>query len=262
MECTKGKLGTGLTDSLSGDDADRFAFLNHFAGSKVAAVAFGADAVFCLTGENGADFHFLQRGFFDDFADIFGQLLASTDDEFASVGVVDVMDGGTSEQFFTKGDDNVFTFLEGCGGQSAEGTAVFGGNDDIVGHVDETTGEVTSVSSFKSGIGKTFTSTVGRDEVLKHGEAFFKVGDNGVLDDFVAGSTSFLRFCHQSAHTGELTNLFFTTTGTGIVHHVDGVEALVVGFELFHEGFGEAVVGSGPDVDDVVVSLVVGDKTH
>jgi hypothetical protein len=40
--------------------------------------------VFCLTGENGADFHFLQRGFFDDFADIFGQLLASTDDEFTA----------------------------------------------------------------------------------------------------------------------------------------------------------------------------------
>ena len=91
VECTKGKLGTGLTDSLSGDDTDRFAFLNHFAGSKVAAVAFGADAVFCLTGENGADFHFLQRGFFDDFADIFGQLFASLGNQLASLRMIDIM---------------------------------------------------------------------------------------------------------------------------------------------------------------------------
>ena len=176
--------------------------------------------------------------------------------------MIDVVDRGATEDALAEALDDILALLEGGGGQAAEGAAVFLVDNHVVGHVDETTGEVTSVSSFKSGIGKTFTSTVGRDEVLKHGEAFFKVGDNGVLDNLVAGGTSFLRLSHQSAHAGELTNLFLTTTSTRIVHHVDGVEALVVGFELLHERLGELVVGVGPDIDNVVVAFVVGDKTH
>ena len=262
VEGTEGKLGTRFTDGLCSNDTDGFALLNHLAGGKVTAITLGADAVFGLAGEHGADFDLLDGRFVNDFADVLGEFLTGGNDELASVRMIDIVDRGTTQQFFAQGDDDVFTFLEGRGGQAAEGAAVLSGDDDIMSHVDQTTGEVTSVSGLKSGIGQTFTGTVGGDEVLQHGKAFFKVRNNGVLNNFVASGTCFLRLGHQSAHAGELTNLLLTTTSTGIVHHIDGVEALVVGLELLHEGFGETIVGVGPNIDDVVVTLVVGDKTH
>ena len=59
--------------------------------------------------------------------------------------------------------------------ETTERTTVVFGDDDILRDVYETTREVTSVSRLQSRIGKTLTSTVGRDEVLEHGEALLEV---------------------------------------------------------------------------------------
>ena len=262
VEGTKGKLRTRLTDGLCGDDTDRLATLHHFASGQIAAIALGADTVFGLAGEDRTDFYLLDGRFFNLLADIFGEFFSRMGDEFTSMRIVDVVYRGAAKNLLSEGDNDVLTFFEGCGGQSTEGAAVLFGDDDVVCHVDQTAGEVTSVSRLQSGIGQTLTGTVSGDEVLQHGEAFLEVGHDGVLDNLVTRGTSFLRLCHQTAHSGELTNLLLTTTGARVVHHVDRVEALVVGLETFHEGLGELVVGVGPDVDDVVVTLVVGDKTH
>ena len=71
-----------------------------------------------------------------------------------------------------------------------------------------------------------------------------------------------MRLGHQTTHTGELTDLLFRTTCTGVHHHVDRVESLLVGFNAVHQDVGQLRVGVRPDVNDLVVTFVVRDETH
>ena len=101
--------------------------------------------------------------------------------------------------------------------------------------VNQTTSQVTGIGSLQSGIGQTFTSTVSRDKVLQHGQTFLKVRKDRVLDNLTTFCTTLLRFRHQTTHTGQLTNLLLRTTGSGIQHHVYGIESLIVARNSFHQ---------------------------
>ena len=101
-----------------------------------------------------------------------------------------------------------------------------------------------------------------RNKVLQHGEPLLEVREDRVFDDLPSIAAALLRFSHQATHAGELTNLLLRSTGSGIHHHKNGIEAVVVRTELIDERFGELAVDVGPCVDDLVVSLVVGDETH
>ena len=130
-------------------------------------------------------------------------------------------------------------------------------------HVNQTTGQVTCIGGLQRGIGKTLTGTVGRDKVLKHAQAFLKVSKNWVLDGLLTTfHTRLLRLSHQTTHTGELTDLVARTTSTRVKHHVHRVEALLIGRNLLDKELGKAVVDVGPNIDHLVVTLVVGDETH
>ena len=102
--------------------------------------------------------------------------------------------------------------------QAVERSAIRFGHDHVLGDVDQTAGQVTGVRRLESGIGQTFTSAVGRDEVLKNRQTFAEVRDDRSFDDFAG------RLGHQTAHTGQLTNLSVATSGAGVGHHEDGVE--------------------------------------
>ena len=93
-------------------------------------------------------------------------------------------------------------------------------------------------------------------------KTFFKVRDNRVFDNFTTGSTRFLWLSHQSAHTTQLTNLFFRTTGSRIQHHKHWIETLTVIGQLVHYLFGNLRVGMGPDIDNLIVTFVIGNETH
>jgi hypothetical protein len=54
-------------------------------------------------------------------------------------------------------------------------STVWLGNNDILGNVDQLTGHVSRVSCLECSIGKTFTRTVGGDEILQHGEPLTEV---------------------------------------------------------------------------------------
>ncbi|MBQ9892476.1 MAG: hypothetical protein IJM35_04905, partial [Bacteroidales bacterium] len=66
-------------------------------------------------------------------------------------------------------------------------SAVFFGDDHIVGDVHQTAGQVTGISRLEGGIRQTLTGTVRRDEVLEHRHSFLQVGNDRVLDDLGAG---------------------------------------------------------------------------
>ena len=146
--------------------------------------------------------------------------------------------------------------------KAAECTAVFFVDNYVVGHVDQTAGKITGVGGLKRGIRKTFSGTVGRDEVFQHRQTLLEVRKNRVLDNLAAFGAGLLGLCHKTTHTGQLTNLVFRTTGTRVEHHVYSVEALVGIGHLLHKDVGKAAVDVCPDIDNLVVAFGVGDETH
>ena len=81
------------------------------------------------------------------------------------------------------------------------------------------------------------------------------------------------RLGHQAAHGGELADLLGRASGARVGHDVDRVEArldeLLAGLriddlllaDLVHHLLRDLVGDAGPDVDDLVVALAVGDET-
>ena len=133
--------------------------------------------------------------------------------------------------------------------------AVVLGDDDVLRHVNETAGEVARVGGLQCRIGQALTCAVRRDEVLEHREAFAEVRGDGRFNDFAR------RLGHQSAHTGELTNLLLRTTGAGVGHDVDRVHgAFFVRALHVAEHLVRHLIGNGrPHLDDLVRTLAVGD---
>ena len=173
-----------------------------------------------------------------------------------------VVHGGTSDNAFVEGLHHVFIALDGRSRQAAERAAVLFADDHVLRYVDQTTRQVTGVGRLQCGIGQTFTGTVRRDEVLQYRQTLFEVRKDRVFDDLTAFCSRFLRFGHQAAHTGKLANLLFRTTGSRVQHHIDRIETLHVRGEVVEHRLGQLHVDIGPDIDDLVVTLVVGDKTH
>ena len=124
------------------------------------------------------------------------------------------MHGSPSEYPFSEGFHDFILALDGSGDKSSECAAVLFVDDHVMGYIHETAGQITSIGCLQGRIGKTFTCTVGADEVLQHGHPFLKVGDDRVLDNLVSCRTGFLRLCHKSSHTAELLDLLCRTSGT------------------------------------------------
>ena len=228
MECTQCQLCTRLTDRLCSNYADCLTFLNHAAGSQITSVTLGTNTLLGFTGQYGTDFNTLNRGIFNLLRNVFGNFLTASHNQFASCRMNNIMYGYTTEDAFIQSGDGFVIVFQCCTNQSAERAAVFFINNHIVRYVNQTTGQVSGVSRLQSGIGKTLTGTVSRDKVFQHGQTFLKVRKNRIFNNLTAFGTCFLGLCHQTTHTGELTDLFLRTTGTGIQHHVYRVETLVV----------------------------------
>ena len=66
---------------------------------------------------------------------------------------------------------------------------------------------------------------------------------------------------HEAAHAGELLDLLAIAAGAGVDHDEHGIEflAALVVLEGAEHDVGDFFAGVGPDVDDLVVALAVGD---
>ena len=100
------------------------------------------------------------------------------------------------------------------------------------------------------------------DEVLQYGHTLLEVGDDRVLNDLGTFCTGFLRFRHQTTHTGKLGNLISRTTGTGVEHHINSVEALISLGHVLHHTCLEVIVDVCPGIDDLIVTFLVRNETH
>ena len=102
-----------------------------------------------------------------------------------------------------------------------------------------------------------------RDKVLQYVETFTEVSRDRRFDDRA------IRLGHQATHTGQLPDLRRGATSARISHHVDRVKRFLVdrlalgilnllGAEFVHHGFCHLVVGTRPDIDNLVVTLAIG----
>ena len=105
-----------------------------------------------------------------------------------------------------------------------------------------------------------------RDEVLEYVQTFTEVTGNRRFDNGA------IRLRHQTTHTGQLTNLSSGTPRPGIGHHEDGVERALLfvlavavfnhfNTEVFHHRLGDLVIGTSPNIHDLVITLTASHQT-
>ena len=194
-------------------------------------------------------------------------LLVGVHDDVVGERIADVLERHAAEDAVAEPFDDLAALDERRHLDAVERAAVLLGDDRVLRHVDQPAGEVAGVRGLERRVGETLAGAVRRDEVLQHGEAFAEVRGDRRLDDLAR------RLGHQAAHAGELADLLRRAAGAGVGHHEDRVEATarvrllplrvghLVGAELAQHLVGDAVGDLGPDVDDLVVALAVGDQT-
>ena len=102
-------------------------------------------------------------------------------------------------------------------GDALRRAAVVHRDDDVLGHVGQLARQVTRVGRLQGRVGQTLAGTVRGAEVLQHGQAFAEVRLDRRFDDLAR------RLGHQTAHAGQLANLFDAAAGTGVGHQEDRV---------------------------------------
>ena len=266
VEGAHGQLRTGFANRLGSDHADGLAAVDHAAATQVTAIAMRADAETGLAGQRRADLDFVHTGDLEFLDQVFVQQSAGLRQDSAALGVQDFFGGATTQHAVAQGFDDLAAFDNRAHDVAGLRAAIELGHHQVLGHVHQTAGQVTRVGGFQRRVGQTFTRTVGGDEVLQHVQAFAEVGGNRRLDDGAVG------LGHQTAHTRHLADLGSRAARTGVGHHVDGVErlllhliAVAVGDHLFgelgHHHLGHFVTRLAPDVDHLVVALTRGDQT-
>ena len=171
MEGTHGQLGTGLTDRLGGNDADRLTDLDHFTGRHVGAVALGADPQVGTAGQDGTDLDGLDllAPFVNAPAED-GVRPAGCDhvialDQDIAFRVTDILTGYTSCDSVLQALDGLLAVHERLDVHTGDHIFAFGTvhftDDQFLGYVDHSSGQVTGVSGTKGCIGQTLTGTVG-----------------------------------------------------------------------------------------------------
>ena len=144
-------------------------------------------------------------------------------EDLAGLRVHNVLHGIATLQAFTEGLDDL-TVLHDLRNQDAVvSAAVMLADNDLLGYVHQTAGQITGVSGPQCRIGQTLSGASAGDEVFQYGESFTEVGLNGDLDGAAGG------IGHQATHASQLADLRGGTTGAGVCHHPDRVVAVQSG---------------------------------
>ena len=104
--------------------------------------------------------------------------------------------------------------------------AVLLAHDQLLGDVDQTTGQVAGVGGPQRGVDEALAGARRGDEVLEHRQALTEVGLDRPGDHVAPGVG------HEAAHAGDLADLHHVPAGTRAHHHVDGVELVLLQLAL------------------------------
>ena len=198
MEGSHGQLRSRLTDGLSRDDPDGFTDIHQVAVGQITSVTHGAYPVLRATGQNRTDINPLNTGAVDFFRQGLVNHLVGRHNDFIGERIPDFLKGDTPQNTFPGGFNDLTALHQSRNIDAVNGLAILLGDDAVLGHIDQPSGQIAGVGRFQRRVRQTLTGAVCRNEVLEHGETFAEVRRNRRLDKFPGG----LR--HQSAHTGQL----------------------------------------------------------
>ena len=263
MEGAHGQLCSRLADALRSHHTHSLTTADEVTPGKIAPIAGGTDPVPCLTGHGRPDFEVIHVVFFQQVHPRLINHLPSTKELRPVTRAHDVFGDGAAENAVLQRDDYLTALNNRFAQDAVGGLAVFFGDDKILANIHQPSCQITRVGRFQRRVGQTLAGAVRRNEVLIDVKAFAEVGGNRGFDD---GS---VRLGHQAAHPRQLTNLGVAAPGTGVRHHVDGVEGFllnrfalgidyVLNAEFVHHFTSHPVTGMGPDIDDLVVAFTVG----
>ena len=131
------------------------------------------------------------------------------------------------------------------------GSAVHVAHHHLVSHVVQFAGQVARVGGPQRGVGSALARSVGRDEVLGHGQPLAETG----LDRHLDGAA--VRAGHQAAHARQLTDLLGVTARARLAHDPQRVEGVVL-LEVLEDLVLHVVGGVVPELHDLLVTLLVG----
>src|SRR5215211_1374795 len=250
VEGTHGELGSRLPDRLGRDYADGLAHIDGPVGRERPAVAGLADAMraLALGGRAHGNERLARQLLAPGIQDARGDVRTGLGYQFPRLRVHQVPGQEAGGDRVVRIAPAAFQVERKV--YVAVRTTVLVVDDDILGDVDEATGQVARVGSTQGRVGLALPRAVGRGEVLEHREALHEVALHGLLDDLT------LRVGHQAAHAGELGEVVVVTAGPRVGHHVDGVQAPEV---VLHRLL-DLVLGLGPQPDHTLQPLLVGDE--
>ena len=249
VEGTHGQLRARFADGLGRDDADGLTKIDLLGGGQVHAVALGAHAAAGLAAQHRADTDGMDPVGFEELGVVLHHQMVLGDDHLAGDGIAHVLDGIAAPDPVAEGIHHGALLSDLRHLNALGGAAVLLPDDDILGHVHQTAGQIAGVRSTEGGIGQALPGASGRDEVLQNGQALTEVGLDRDFDGLTGGVG------HQATHAGQLTDLAHGSTGAGVRHHIDGVEPA----QVLLQGVGNLVGGLFPLGHGQAVAFVVGD---
>ena len=249
MEGSHGKLSTGLTDGLSGNNTNSLTDCDCLTCCEVGAVALGADSLLGFTLKDRTDLDL----FCARFNDLLGVKLVNdliAADYYFTILVNEVFNKVTTYKTLCKRLDHFLAFLDVADLDALGSSTVMLVDNNFLRNVNKTTGKVTRVSGSQSGIGKTLTSTLRRNEVFENVKSFTIVS----LDRNLNGTTRGVG--DKSTHTCQLLDLVDATTSSRVSHHPDRIVLIkVCGKRIRNK-----LCGFCPGVDNKLIALLVGEE--
>src|SRR6516164_3923345 len=262
MERPHGELRARLADRLGGYHADRLAHIDGRTAGKIAPVAFGADAVHRIAGENRADAHLLHSGSDQAFDVLLLKKGRVRHQDFVAGRVAHLFGRGTAENATRQRGDDLPRVDNGAHLDAARGPAVLISDNAVLRDVDQAARQIAGVRGLERGVGETLASAVRRVEVFEHREPFFEIGNDRALDDLARW------LGHQAAHAGKLAHLRRRAAGAGMGHHEDRIDLRLGvllrcglrGGDFLHHRFGNFLGALRPGINHLVVFLTLGDQ--
>ena len=257
VEGTQRQLGTRLTDGLGGDDTNGLANVDQLVGGQRPAIALGAHTALGLAGQHGTALDFLYAMGHEIVEHVHGQGIVTLVQHGLAVSRVNDIGSEQTGVRTTIGGLNEHQVAIGvtvghANRQTGLGATVLFAHDDVLGDVDQTTGQITRLCGTQCGISQTLTCTVLGDEVLQHGQAVTVVGLHRTRNNLT------LRVSHEASHTSNLVDLHHVASCTRL--HDDGQVGGRV--ELVLDFLGHLGGALGPQVNELLTAGFLGQQTH
>ncbi len=124
-------------------------------------------------------------------------------------------------------------------------------NDQFLGYIHHTAGQITGVRRTQRGIRHTLPGAMSGHKVLQYVQPLTEIGLNRQFNGLTGGVR------HQTAHTRQLLNLLIGTTGAGVRHHKD----IIILIQTGQQHIGKFLIRLVPGLHHRTISLLFGDQT-